>query len=54
MIDFNIEKIIPLCEQFGLSLDKTAADRHNLYGNLLLSWNEKMNLTAITDPTDVL
>ncbi len=54
MIDFNIEKIIPLCEQFGLSLDKTAADRLNLYGNLLLSWNEKMNLTAITDPTDVL
>ncbi len=54
MIDFKIEKIIPSCEAFGLSLDKTAVERLNLYGNLLLSWNERMNLTAITDPVEVL
>ena len=54
MIDFNIEKIVPLCKDFGLELDGTAADRLNLYGNLLVSWNEKINLTAITEPEEVL
>ncbi len=54
MIDFNIEKIVPVCENFGLSLDDTAIKRLNVYGNLLLEWNEKMNLTAITQPEEVL
>lgn len=54
MIDFGIEKIVPLCESFGLSLDQTAKSRLNTYGNLLIEWNEKMNLTAITEPYDVL
>lgn len=54
MIDFNIEKIVSTCEAFGLSLDKTAIDRLNTYGNLLVEWNEKMNLTAITEPEEVL
>lgn len=54
MIDFNIEKIAPLCQDFGLTLDKTAIERLNLYGNLLIEWNEKMNLTAITEPEEVL
>jgi 16S rRNA (guanine527-N7)-methyltransferase len=54
MIDFNIEKIVPLCAEFGLELDETAIKRLNLYGNLLLEWNEKINLTAITEPEDVL
>ena len=54
MIDFEIEKIVPGCEEFGLDLDETAIKRLNLYGNLLLEWNEKMNLTAITDPREVL
>ncbi len=54
MIDFSIEKIVPLCAEFGLELDRTAIDRLNLYGNLLLEWNEKINLTAITEPEGVL
>lgn len=54
MTDFNIKEIVPLCEDFGLSLDDKACERLNLYGNLLLSWNEKMNLTAITEPREVL
>lgn len=54
MINFNIEKIVPLCEEFGLTLDKTAIDRLNTYGNMLVEWNEKMNLTAITEPEEVL
>lgn len=54
MIDFNIQKIVPLCEEFGLTVDGTVSDRLNLYGNLLIGWNEKMNLTAITEPEEVL
>lgn len=54
MIDFNIQKIIPICEQFGLTLDATAINRLNTYGNVLIEWNQKMNLTAITEPEDVL
>ncbi len=54
MINFNIEKIVPLCEGFGLILDDSAIGRLNTYGNMLIEWNQKMNLTAITDPQEVL
>lgn len=54
MIDFNIEKIVPVCQKFGLTLDQTAIDRLNTYGNMLIEWNKKMNLTAITEPEEVL
>ena len=54
MIDFKTEKLIPLCEEFEFNLDNDATKRLNVYGNLLVSWNEKMNLTAITEPEAVL
>lgn len=54
MIDFKIEEIAPLCEAFGVGLDDAKIKQLNLYGNLLLEWNEKINLTAITEPQAVL
>ena len=54
MIDFNIQKIIPLCTEFGIEITPKIKERLNLYGNLLIEWNEKINLTAITEPEDVL
>ena len=54
MINFNIEKIIPLCNSFGVELTPEVIEKLNLYGNLLIEWNEKINLTAITEPEDVL
>lgn len=54
MTDFHIEKIADRCAEFGAVIDGEAAKRLNLYGNLLLEWNEKINLTAITEPVDVL
>lgn len=54
MIDFKVETLGSLCEQFGLTLNREATERLNIYGNLLLEWNEKMNLTAITEPGEVL
>lgn len=54
MTDFHIEEIAGKCREFGVDIDKEAAERLNLYGNLLLEWNGKMNLTAITEPREVL
>jgi 16S rRNA (guanine527-N7)-methyltransferase len=54
MINFNIEKIVPLCQEFGVEITDKIAENLNKYGNLLLEWNEKINLTAITEPEEVL
>ncbi len=54
MIDFKIEKIKPLCSEFGVEITPEITEKLNLYGNLLLEWNSKINLTAITEPEDVL
>ena len=54
MIDFNIKEIAPLCEKFGIELNDDIIKKLNMYGNLLLEWNEKINLTAIKEPTEVL
>ena len=54
MIDFNISEIVPLCAEFGVELTADKQDKLNLYGNLLLEWNEKMHLTAIKEPKEVL
>ncbi len=54
MIDFKIEEISPLCNEFGVEITQEITNKLNLYGNLLLEWNEKINLTAITEPKEVL
>ncbi len=37
----------------GAMVDDTAAERLDIYARLLVEWNEKMNLTAITDPEGI-
>lgn len=37
----------------GITVDDTAAERLDIYACLLVEWNEKMNLTAITDPEGI-
>lgn len=54
MIDFKVEDLKPLCGDFGLTLTDSAVKRLNVYGNLLLEKNKVMNLTAITEPREVL
>ena len=41
------------CEKMGVSLTEEMASQFMTYLSLLLEWNEKMNLTAITDKKDV-
>lgn len=38
---------------YGVEITPTLADRLDIYARLLVEWNEKMNLTAITDPTGI-
>ena len=54
MINFNAKSLIPLCAEFGFELTNEAAERLEIYGNMLIEWNEKFNLTAITEPEEVL
>ena len=42
-----------LCEQNGILLDDVMLDRFDIYARLLVEWNEKMNLTAITEPKEI-
>ncbi len=50
---FPLSKIVPLCAEFGVDLTDEQLSGLNTYGEALLEWNEKMNLTAITDPEEV-
>ena len=52
MSDFNTVFRDAL-KEFGVILDDTAVDRFCVYNDLLIEWNEKMNLTALTEPRDV-
>ncbi len=38
---------------FGVEVTPELADRLGIYARLLVEWNQKMNLTAITDPVGI-
>lgn len=40
-------------QQAGISLTEEQMEKFALYEELLLEWNQKMNLTSITDPDEV-
>ena len=44
------DKLKRLADSFGVQLEGTALERFDIYAKLLAEWNEKINLTAITDP----
>ena len=52
MSDFKDIRIRTL-DQFDIDLDDTALDRLCRYSELLIEWNEKINLTALTAPEDI-
>ena len=51
MLPLNI--ITDFAAQIGVTLPANAPERFNLYARLLLDANEKINLTAITEPQAV-
>ena len=40
-------------EAFGVFLDETALERLDTYAAFLVEYNQKVNLTAITDPAGI-
>ena len=48
------EELVKKGKKMGLKIESRQADAFQTYLELLLSWNEKMNLTAITEPGEVL
>lgn len=52
-MEIGIQHIVEETAKFGLTLDQTAQKRLIRYAELLVEWNEKMNLTAITEPEEI-
>lgn len=44
-----MENLINYCETIGVELDGQAVDRFEKYMRLVVEWNERINLTSITD-----
>ncbi|WML41832.1 16S rRNA (guanine(527)-N(7))-methyltransferase RsmG [Neobacillus sp. OS1-2] len=49
----NIEQFQSSLQEKGISLSDKQLDQFETYFSTLVEWNEKMNLTAITEKTDV-
>ncbi len=47
------ELLFSSCEQLGIGISVSAADRFDEYAKLLVDYNSKVNLTAITAPDDI-
>lgn len=44
-----MQKLIDYSRELGLELDKTTLERFDAYMKLVIEWNEKINLTSITE-----
>ena len=53
MPDFNFTPFLQYANENNISLPENAVESLTLYGNLLLEWNEKINLTAIKEPSEI-
>ncbi|KGP73218.1 16S rRNA (guanine(527)-N(7))-methyltransferase RsmG [Pontibacillus yanchengensis] len=49
----NIEAFLQALKDQGIELSEEQVDQFNTYFQTLVEWNEKINLTAITDEEDV-
>lgn len=44
-----MEKLVSFCREMGVELDELALERLEKYMKLVIEWNEKINLTSITE-----
>lgn len=51
--NMNKEQFIHLFSEKGIHLSETQVEQFEIYFQTLVEWNEKMNLTAITEKEDV-
>lgn len=47
------ELLVTSCKQMGIDITEEACDRFDKYAELLVDYNERVNLTAITSPDDI-
>ena len=50
----TLEELKTQCEKDGIALSDRQLEQFDLYADLLKEWNEKMNLTAITEKEEVI
>ena len=48
-----IKKLKDMCSNFGIELDENAEQRFLNYAEMLVDWNTKINLTAITESEQI-
>lgn len=48
------EYLRSISREYGLDINEDMAKKFAKYSELLLEWNQKMNLTAITDPKEII
>nr|MBT3133439.1 class I SAM-dependent methyltransferase [Streptococcus vestibularis] len=49
----NIEQFQSMLEEKGITLSSRQLEQFEIYFETLVEWNEKMNLTAITEKEEV-
>lgn len=49
----NIDTLVKGAEEFGITLKDLQKEEFQKYKSLLKEWNEKINITAITDDVDI-
>ena len=47
-----MERLKKLCNKTNISFDQTVLDKFSTYMKLVLEWNQKINLTSITDTNE--
>lgn len=50
----NKAEFFEACKEIGIKLDEAALEKFDRYASLLVEWNQKMNLTAITQYEEIL
>ncbi len=50
---YDKEIFARVAHQYGVEVSGETIERLDIYARLLVEWNEKMNLTAITDPVGI-
>lgn len=48
-----LESLENQAKKIGITLNREMTEQFRIYQEILLDWNEKMNLTTITDPEDI-
>ena len=50
---FNFSEFLKFADKNNIFLPENTCECLEIYGNLLIEWNEKINLTAITEPEEI-